>query len=78
MAIKNSIFVQANVRDNSAKFQLYHPFCKTFVKISRDMTKPTVSVRQAETQINLGIRPVWSVFAVHMKKPGALTYQLSA
>ena len=28
--------------------------------MSRDMTKPTVTVRPAKTQISLGIRPVWS------------------
>ena len=34
--------------------------------LSRLMTKPTKwHVRQAKTQISLGIRPVWSVFAVH-------------
>ena len=39
--------------------------------MSRSITKPTKwPVRPAKTQINLGIRPVWSVFAVHMKNPG--------
>ena len=33
----------------------------------RDKNKK-VSVRPAKTQISLGIRPVWSVFAVRMKK----------
>ena len=28
-----------------------------------------VAVRTVKTQISLDIRPVWSVFAVHMKKP---------
>ena len=28
-------------------------------KMSRDMTKPTVTVRPAKTQISLGIHPVW-------------------
>ena len=37
-----------------------------------------MSVRPAKTQISLGIRPVWSVFAVRMKKPWALSYPLSA
>ena len=33
------------------------------------MTKPTKwHVRPAKTQISLGIHPVWSVFAVRMKK----------
>ena len=39
------------------------------------MTKPTKwPVRPAKTQISLGIRPVWSVFAVCMKKHWALNY----
>ena len=37
-----------------------------------------MTVRPAKTQISLGIRPVWSVFAVSMKKPWALSYPLSA
>ena len=43
------------------------------------MTKNNkVSVRPAKTQISLGIRPVWSVFAVRMKKAWVLSYPLSA
>ena len=37
-----------------------------------------MAVRPAKTQISLGIRPVWSVFAVRMKKAWALSYPLSA
>ena len=37
-----------------------------------------VAVRPAKTQISLGIRPVWSVFPVHMKKAWVLSYPLSA
>ena len=38
------------------------------------MTKPTKwLMRPEKTQINLGFRSVWSVFAVHVKKPGPLT-----
>ena len=37
-----------------------------------------MSVRPAKTQISLGIRPVWSVFAVRMKKAWVLSYPLSA
>ena len=45
----------------------------------RLMTKPTKwHVRPAKTQINLGIRPVWSVFAGRMKKAWVLCYPLSA
>ena len=43
------------------------------------MTKLTKwHVRQAKIQISLGICPVWSVFAVRMKKPCILSYPLSA
>ena len=37
-----------------------------------------MTMRPAKTQISLGIRPVWSVFAVRMKKAWVLSYQLSA
>ena len=37
-----------------------------------------MSVRPAKTQISLGIRPVWSVFAVRMKKAWVLSYPVSA
>ena len=37
-----------------------------------------VAVRPAKTQISLGIRPVWSVFAVRMNKAWVLSYPLSA
>ena len=37
-----------------------------------------MSVRPAKTQISLGIRPVWSVFAARMKKPWVLSYPVSA
>ena len=41
--------------------------------MSRLMTKPTKwQVRSAKTQISLSIRPVWSVFAVRLKKLGSL------
>ena len=37
-----------------------------------------VTMRPAKAQISLGIHPVWSVFAVRMKKPCVLSYPLSA
>ena len=38
-------------------------------KLSHSMTKPTKwPLLPTKTQISLGIRPVWSVFAVHMKE----------
>ena len=47
--------------------------------LSRLMTKPTKwHVRPAKTPISLGICPVWSVFAVRMKKDRVLSYPLSA
>ena len=47
-------------------------------QMSRSRTKPTKwPVRPAKTQISLGICPVWSVFAVRMKKQWDLSYPLS-
>ena len=47
--------------------------------MSHLMTKPTKwHVRPAKTQMSLVIRPVWSVFAVCMKKAWVLSYPLSA
>ena len=47
--------------------------------MSHLMTKPTkLHVHPAKTQISLGIHPVWSVFAVRMKKAWVLSYPLSA
>ena len=37
-----------------------------------------MAVRPAKTQISLGIRPVWSDFAVRIKKAWVLNYPLSA
>ena len=51
----------------------------TTYHISQCMTKPTKwHVRPAKTQISLGICPVWSVFAVCMKKAWVLSYPSSA
>ena len=48
-------------------------------KLTHGMTKPTKwAVRPAKTQINLGIRPVWSVSAVRLKQNWVLNYPLSA
>ena len=47
--------------------------------MSHLMTKPIKwHVCPAKTQISLGIRPVWSVFTVGMKKAWVLSYLLSA
>ena len=52
---------------------------KNIFILSRLITKPTKwHVRPAKTQISLGIRPVWSVFTVRMKKVWFLSYPLSA
>ena len=48
-----------------------------YFKPYRDETNK-VAVRPAKTQISLGIRPVWSVFAVRMKETWVLSYPLSA
>ena len=48
------------------------------VKMSQPMTEPTKWLHPAKTHISLGICPVWSVFAVRMKKLWALNYLLSA
>ena len=37
-----------------------------------------MSVRPAKTLISLGIDPVWSVFAVHIKKPWVISHPLSS
>ena len=50
----------------------------TFIFELRHDKTNEVSVRLAKTQISLGIRPVWSVFAVCMKKAWVLSYPLSA
>ena len=47
--------------------------------MNRSMTKPTKwPVCPAKTQISLGICPVWSVFAVCMKKAWVFSYSKSA
>ena len=51
--------------------------CVDHYELPRDKTNNVV-VRPAKTQISLGIRPVWSVFAVRMKKAWVLSYPLSA
>ena len=44
----------------------------------RHVKTDKMSVRPAKTQISLGIRQVWSVFTVRMKKVWFFSYQLSA
>ena len=57
---------------------LDYPVRKRRKHTSRRMTKPRKwPVHTANTQISLGICPVWSVFAVRMKKYWALNYLLS-
>ena len=56
----------------------WHDFYQFNYYVSRLMTKPTMwPVGPAKTQISLSIRPVWSVFAVRMKKAWVLSYPLS-
>ena len=50
-----------------------------FWYMSHHMTKPTKwHMHPAKTQISLGICPVWSVFAVGVKKYWVLSYPMSA
>ena len=59
-------------------FHIYESILKTNY-MSCLMTKPAKwHVRPAKTQISLGIRPVWSVFNVCIKKAWVLRYALSA
>ena len=45
---------------------------------SHSMTKPTKwPMRPAKTQIRLGIHPLWSVFAVRIKKSWDFSYSMS-
>ena len=55
----------------------YSSWVKSIFEPRHDKTNK-VSVRPAKTQISLGIHPVWSVFAVCMKKAKVLSYPLSA
>ena len=52
-------------------------YTKTKYEPQHDKTNK-MSVVPAKTQISLGFRPVWSVFAVRMKKPWVLSYPMSA
>ena len=49
------------------------PSC-SFIHEPRHGKTNNVAVRPAKTQISLGICPVWSVFAVRMKKACVLSY----
>ena len=68
----------------SQSFSWKHPvsfnMCWTFQQCQyeprHDKTNK-MSVRPAKTQISLDIHPVWSVFAVRMKKALVLSYPLS-
>ena len=52
-------------------------YCMVRFYMNRHTTKPTKwLLRPAKTQISLDIRPVWSVFAVRMKKHWVLSYPL--
>ena len=63
-----------NTRFWLSKFRLIFKYV-----LSQRMTKPTKwTVRPAKTQVSLGVHPVWSVFAIRMKKPCVLNYPLSA
>ena len=52
-------------------------YSRSIIEPQHDKTNK-MSVRPGKTQISLGIRPDWSVFAVRMKKAWVLSYPLSA
>ena len=58
---------------------MHHLFLnwKKIIEPPHDKTNK-MTVRPAKTQVSLGIRSVWSVFAVRMKKAWVLSYPLSA
>ena len=67
----NGIHVQIGMVPKYAFFWTTNIFRIGIIRnLSCHVTKPTKwHVRPAKTQISLGIRPVWSVFTVCMKKP---------
>ena len=70
----HAIYEQQRHRSACASSQCEQCLCD----LSQLMTKPTKwYVRPAKTQISLSIHPIWSVFAVHMKKAWVLSYPLS-
>ena len=58
-------------------FSLLNVYINPGINEPRHDKTNKMAVRPAKTQISLGICPVWSVFAVHMKKPWILSYPLS-
>ena len=58
--------------------QLFHAQRLQHTILARAWHNLQNDVRPAKTQISLGIWPVWSVFAVRMKKAWVLSYPLSA
>ena len=63
---------------NSSSFSVhFYNLIYLLIEPPHDKTNK-VTVRSAKTQISLGIRPVWSVFACRIKKPWVLSYPLSA
>ena len=67
-----------HVRENKRNMEV-NDLIIIWKKMSRLMSKQTMwPVRPAKTQISLGIRPVWSVFAVRLKKAWVLRNPLRA
>ena len=64
-------------RFNEIEMKLKPLYCEVRYEPRHDKTNK-IGVRPAKTQISLDIRPVWSVFAVRMKKAWVLSYPLSA
>ena len=53
-------------------------FLMTWLKWAMTWQNQQNECASSETQISLGISPVWSVFTVRMNKPWVLSYPLSA
>ena len=70
-----------NIFHTQQGWKIYSSCCRRSknleFELRHDKTNNVV-VRPAKTQISLGICPVWSVFAVRMKKAWVLSYPLSA
>ena len=74
--INKQIFTVVSIRSSYDQLLVWDCMCISY-EPPHDKTSNVV-VRPAKTQISLGIRPVWSVFAVRMKKVWVLSYPLSA
>ena len=75
------LIVLAICMSSSVAWYLHEDILNVFFFFSSKAYRADTILRQTDrrpVQISLGIRPVWSVFAVHVKKPWVLSYPLSA